>query len=108
MTLYAYCILCQITGFRSPFLSHKLLFENLLPVEANWYTVGLCLNIDPRSLDAIEVEHSKNCRRCLSKVLDIWTTVKPDAKWEDVVEMLISPALKEIALAKIIKQKFEV
>ena len=106
--MISYFELCPTTGFRSPFLPHKLLFENLLPVEASWYTVGLCLNIDPRSLDAIEVEHSKNCRRCLSKVLDIWTTVKHDANWEDVIEMLISPAIKEIALAKQIKQNFKV
>ena len=108
MLLYAYFELCQITGFRSPFLSHKLLFESLLPVEAKWYEVGLCLNIDPKSLDAIEVEHSKNCKRCLSKVLDIWTRVKHDANWEDVIEMLLSPAVKENSLARKIKQNFKV
>ena len=70
--------------------------------------MGICLDIHPRKLQAIAQEHRDNCERCLSEVLQLWTTIKPDANWEDVVEMLIRPAMNEIALAKEIKQEFKV
>lgn len=70
--------------------------------------MGICLDICPGKLQAVAQEHHGNCERCLSEVLQLWTAIKPDANWEDVVEMLISPAMNEIAVAKKIKQEFRV
>ena len=70
--------------------------------------MGICLDIYPRKLQAIAQEHRDNCERCLSEVLQLWTMVKHDANWDDVIEMLISPAMNEIALAQKIKKEFRV
>ena len=66
--------------------------------------MGICLNIHHSDLDAIAQDHDKNCEVCLSKVLVAWLRVRPDAKWEDVIEVLKSRTMKEITLAKEIEE----
>ena len=70
--------------------------------------MGICLNINPGELEAIAQGHRDNCERCLSKVLQLWTKEKHDANWDDVIEMLVSPAMNEKALAKKIEKEFRV
>ena len=70
--------------------------------------MGICLDINPGELEAIAQEHRDNCERCLSKVLQLWTKEKHDANWDDVIEMLISPAINEKALTQKIKKEFRV
>ena len=77
-------------------------------MRARWYTIGICLYIPPGDLDAIATDHSKESERCLSVVLDKWTKIKCHATWEDVIGMLMSPAMKEVNLADKIKQEFKV
>ena len=77
-------------------------------MRARWYTIGICLDISPGDLDAIATDHSKDGERCLSEVLYKWTKIKSHATWEDVILMLMSRAMKEVNLAKKIKQEFKV
>ena len=75
-------------------MSHALLFQTLYPVRAHWYTIGTCLHVSPRDLDAIRQECSTDCDMLLGKVLHYWERRKSDITWNDVIKMLISPAMK--------------
>ena len=86
-------------------MSHKLLFERLHSVRSKWYTIGTYLDVSPGDLSAIAQEHGKDCDRCLGEVLYNWERRKSNITWEDVIEMLISPGMKEVRLAKEIQQE---
>ena len=89
-------------------MSHKLLFQKLCSLRSKWHTIGICLDVSPGDLKAIAQEHSKDCDRCLSDVLDNWGRRKSNITWEHVIKMLISPNIKDVRLAKEIKQEFKV
>ena len=75
-------------------MSHALLFERLYDLRAHWYTIGTCLHVPPGDLDVMKQECSTDCDMLLGKVLDNWERRKSDITWNDVIEMLISPAMK--------------
>ena len=77
-------------------------------MRSKWYTIGIHLDVSPGDLSAIAQEHSNNPNRCFSEVLYDWKRRKGNITWEDVIEMLISPGMKEAHLAKEIKQEFKV
>ena len=89
-------------------MSHKLLFQKLHSVRSKWYTIGSYLDVSPGDLSAIAQENTGACDRCLGEVLYNWERRKSDITWEDVIEMLISPGMKDVHLAKEIKQEFKV
>lgn len=89
-------------------MSHKLLFERLHSVRSKWYTIGIAIDVSPGDLSAIAQEHGKDCERCLSEVLYNWSRRKDRITWDDVIEMLISPSVNEVHLAKEIKKEFKV
>ena len=89
-------------------MPHKLLFERLHCVRAKWYTIGTYLDVPPGDLNAIALKPDEDCNMYLGKVLCNWEKTKDDITWEDVIEMLISPCMKEVHLAKEIKQEFKV
>ena len=89
-------------------MSHKLLFQRLHSVRSKWYTIGIHLDVPPGDLNAIAQEHGKDCDRCLGEVLYNWERRECDITWENVIEMLISPGMKDVHLAKEIKQEFKV
>ena len=86
-------------------LTVNLLYQKLFSVRAKWYSVGLTLGLLPPTLHAIEREHSINTDRCIAAVCEKWVAAKPEATWDDVLEMLESPSLDEKALAKEIRQQ---
>ena len=100
--------LCNLSPEGLHGVSHKQLFERLHSVRSKWYTIGIHLDVPPGDLNAMAQEHGKDCDRCLSEVLYNWERRKSNITWEDVIGMLISPAMKDVHLAKEIKQEFKV
>ena len=87
-------------------LTFDLLYQKLFHVRARWYSVGLSLGLLPSTLDDIQDKHNRSSERCIATVLEKWLATKPDATWDDVIEMLESPSLNEKTLAKEIRQQY--
>ena len=93
-----------------PGISHALLFQRLYDLRAHWYTIGTCLHVSPGDLDVIRQECGTDCDMLLCKVLDNWERRKSDITWNDVIDMLIGPAMKAKGkhIAENIKRDFKV
>ena len=86
-------------------LTFDLLYQKLFCVRARWYSVGLNFGLLPSTLDALEQKHRGDPERCIAAVCEKWIDTKPEATWDDVLEMLESPSLDEKRLAKQIRQQ---
>ena len=63
---------------------------------AKWYYIGLELNIDAASLDAIEKENPRDVQDCLRALLKKWLRrAKPEPTWGALMEALKSPLVDE-------------
>ena len=78
------------------------------PVRANWKNIGIELNIDMGTLNAIETRQNSDPDKCLPEMLDIWLKqVDPLPSWESLAEALESPPIGEGHLAQqILREKY--
>ena len=80
-------------------LTFDLLYQKLFCIRARWYSVGVNLHLLPSTLDALDHKHRGDPERCIAAVCEKWIATKPDATWDDIIEMLESPSLSEKKLA---------
>ena len=81
-------------------LSLKALLNELHPVRANWYNIGLQLNVPYTTLDSFRQLYS-DPSDLLREMLKFWlkTAVDPPPTWETVVTALRSPSVNEKSVA---------
>ncbi len=87
-------------------LGLKLLdvLTELLKVSADWYNIGLALNMSSGTLDAMEGPY-KRPRDCLRDMLKEWLSTSPDPSWEGLIAALRHPVVGKETLARQLEAK---
>ena len=85
----------------------KALLNELHPVRASWYKIGLQLDIPHTTLDCFKQNYSDQSD-LMCGVLKEWlkTAVDPCPTWEEVVTALRSPAVNEKYVAEQLESKY--
>ena len=85
----------------------KTLHNELYPVRASWYNIGLQLDIPHTTLDCFKQNYSDQSD-LMREVLKHWldTAVDPPPAWEVVVTALNSPTVDKKKLADQLKSKY--
>ncbi len=83
----------------------RAVLTELLPASADWYTIGLALNMDPGTLDGIEGPY-KRPRDCLREMLKEWLSTSPDPSWEGLIAALRDPVVGKHTLARQLETKY--
>ena len=88
-------------------LTLKTLHNELHPVRASWYNIGLQLDIPHTTLDCFKQNYSDQSD-LMREVLKHWldTAVDPPPAWEAVVTALNSPTVDKKKLADQLKSKY--
>ena len=66
-------------------------------VSADWYTLGIQLDLAPDDLRAIRADHPQNVGQCMSDMLDKWQSKYPQRGWDDVVRSLRTMDRNDVA-----------
>ena len=87
--------------------SLKTLLNELHPVRASWYKIGLQLDIPHATLDCFKQNYSDQTD-LMCEMLKEWlkTAVDPPPSWEVVVTALRSPAVNEMSVAAQLEAKY--
>ena len=85
----------------------KALLNELHPVRASWYNIGLLLDIPYTTLDCFKQNHSDQLN-LMREMLKEWlkTAVDPRPTWEAVVRALRSPLVNEKYVAEQLESKY--
>ena len=83
----------------------KALLNELHPVRASWYMIGLELDIPHTELDCFQRKYQVDL---LCEVLKYWfrTAVDPRPTWKAVVAALRSPIVDEKYVAELLEEKY--
>ncbi len=84
----------------------RAVLTELLPASANWYNIGLALDTDPGTLDAMKVGTYKDPRDCLREMLSEWLSTSPDPSWEGLIAALRDPVVGKHTLARQLEAKY--
>ncbi len=84
----------------------RAVLTELLPASANWYNIGLALDMDPGTLDAMKVGTYKDPRDCLREMLKEWLSTSPDPSWEGLIAALRDPVVGKETLARQLEAKY--
>ena len=83
------------------------LLNELSVVAANWYNIGIFLNVNIGTLKAIQVRYRDEPKDCLRELLLCWLKeVDPKPSWEIVCGALKAPFIKESHLAQNLEKKY--
>jgi len=87
--------------------SLKALLNELHPVRASWYKIGVQLDIPHTTLDCFKQNYSDQSD-LMCEVLKCWldTAVDPPPSWEAVVTALRSPLVDKKNFAEKLKMKY--
>ncbi len=77
----------------------------LREVRADWYDIGLALNLTPGDLDAIKGPY-KDPKECLRETIKEWFNTSPDPSWVVLVQALRSPIVGRESSARRLEQKY--
>ena len=85
----------------------RVLLNELHPVRASWYKIGLELDIPHTELDCFEQKYSDPLD-LICEVLKHWlkTSVDPPSTWEAVITALRSPIVNEMSVAAQLESKY--
>ncbi len=84
----------------------RAVLTELLPASASWYNIGLALDMDEGTLDAMKVGTYKDPRDCLREMLKEWLrTSDPDPSWEGLIAALKDPIVGQGTLARQLETK---
>ena len=88
-------------------LKLKTLLNELCPVRANWYNIGLQLDIPHTTLDCFRQNYSDQSD-LMREMLKCWLkiAVDPPPAWEAVVTALRSPLVNEKKVADQLESKY--
>ena len=85
--------------------SLKVLLNELHPVRASWYNIGLELDIPHTELNCFKQMYS-DPSDLLWEVLKCWNKTNPDFTWEAVVRALRSPIVDKKDIAEQLESKY--
>ena len=74
--------------------------DTLWEARAQWYNLGLGLDITPDSLDSIELANSGKPDRCFRAMLTKWLREHQQPTWSALAEALRSPSVGLSQLAQ--------
>ena len=66
-------------------------------VSADWYTLGIQLDLAPDDLDVIQANNPRNVEHCLKDMLQKWQSKYPQRGWDDVVGSLRTMDRNDVA-----------
>ena len=100
--VFKVCSPCIYTELRL-----RVLLNELHPVRASWYKIGLELDIPHTELDCFEQKYS-DPSDLICEVLKYWlkTSIDPPPTWEAVVTALRSPIVNEKNVAAQLESKY--
>ena len=79
--------------------------EALFEVRAKWDDVGVCLEVDGGTLDAIRVQYADPKDR-LREMLCKWLKSKHPSTWKFLIDALRSPIVDEARLADTLEKRY--
>ena len=71
--------------------------DALLEVTADWYTLGLRLDISTGTLNAIKATNHEKVDDCMNDMLQKWLGKYPDRGWSDIITALRAMERNDIA-----------
>ena len=86
-------------GHPSPNDLQKVL-NTIWEARAQWYNLGLGLDISPDSLDTIELDNGQKADRCFRAMLTQWLREHRRPTWSALAEALKSPSVGYSHLAQ--------
>ena len=93
--IFMYITICFISG-QLTISDLPKVFRAVYDARAKWYDIGLELNIDAATLDAIENENPRDVQNCLRALLKKWLRrPQPKRTWGALMEALESPLVDE-------------
>ena len=88
-------------------LDLKTVQVELWDVKCKWYNLGLELDLDKSSLDAISANRHEQVEDCFREVLSQWLDLAtPSTSWKALVKALRSPAVDFPQVASKIESKY--
>ena len=66
-------------------------------VSADWYTLGIQLDLAPDDLDVIQANNPRNVEHCLKDMLQKWQSKYPQRGWDDMVRSLRMMGRNDVA-----------
>ena len=85
----------------------KTVRNALWEARAKWYNIGVELDVETYTLDAISTDCQRKVEDCFTKLLIKWLDrVKPQPSWSALVEALESPTVDHLSLADKIRSKY--
>ena len=86
----------------------KTLVNELHEVRADWYDLGVQLEIKTHDLDVFRLENQNDTKKCLRQMLSLWLLheIPSPPSWERVVDALSSPAIDRPTVAERIRRTY--
>ena len=79
--------------------------KDLIDVQvAEWYNLGIKLEVSDTELDIIEKNHPRDTRRCICEMFKIWRKTADNPSYEKLVDALV--AIGEKGQAERLCKKF--
>ena len=99
-----FCVNYFCSSAASTPLTVKDIQNELKEMTAEWYQLGVQLEIPPATLNTIESDHRHDARRCMTEVIIRWLQNAPQCSWAKLAK-----AVEEMggcaALAERLRQK---
>ena len=86
-------------------LDLKSVRRALWDARCKWYDIGVELDLDTATLDAIGADYRK-VEDCFREVISKWLNASPDPSWKALSEALRSPAVEHPEIAAKIERKY--
>ena len=80
--------------------------ELLWPARKEWYNLGIALDVDPSTLEGIEITNRSNCDRCFNAMLKSCSETNTSITWSGLCECLRRETVARTDVAEEIKEKF--
>ena len=71
---------------------------------AEWYQLGVQLEIPSSTLSTIEINHPRDALRCMTEVINRWLQNAPDCSWTKLAQAVEAMGV-HAALAEKLRQK---
>ena len=77
-------------------------------MRAEWYDLGVQLEIQTHDLDVLRLENQNDTKKCLRQMLSVWLLQEfpSPPSWERVVDALSSPAIDRPTVAERIRRTY--
>ena len=102
-----WCKMILFSSFCFPVASTPLTLKGiqneLREMTAEWYQLGIQLEIPPATMNTIERDHPYDARRCMTEVISTWLRNSPECSWAKLAKAV--EAMGYAALVERLRQK---